>query len=54
MTDKNCKSLIIRNLDPKVTEDALKSIFALISPLASVKITKDDKNVSCYPNIHTN
>jgi hypothetical protein len=46
MTDnKDCKSLVIRNLDPKVTEEALKGIFALISPVESVKITNDDKNV---------
>lgn len=45
MTDiKDCKSLIIRNLDPKVTEESLKGIFALISPVADVKIIKD-KNV---------
>lgn len=45
MTDnKNCKSLIIRNLDPKVTEESLKGIFALISPVTSVKIINDDNN----------
>jgi nucleolysin TIA-1/TIAR len=46
MADTNCKSLIIQNLDPRITEDALKGIFALISPTSSVKITEDDKNVS--------
>jgi RNA recognition motif-containing protein len=40
-------SIIIKNLDPRVTEDELRGIFALISPIAHVKITKDNSsNVS--------
>lgn len=48
MTDTNCKSLIVHNLDPRITEDSLKAIFALISPTLSVKIIDDDKNVRLY------
>ncbi|CEP17338.1 hypothetical protein [Parasitella parasitica] len=45
MTDfNNEKSLIITNLDPRVTEDALKGIFSLISPIVHIKITKDNSN----------
>lgn len=47
MTDyNNEKSLRITNLDPRVTEDALKGIFSLISPIVHIKITKDNSNVS--------
>jgi RNA recognition motif-containing protein len=47
MTDfNNDKSLIITNLDPRVTEDALKGIFSFISPIVHIKITKDNSNVS--------
>lgn len=47
MTDfNNDKSLIITNLDPRVTEDALEGIFSLISPIVHIKITKDNSNVS--------
>jgi RNA recognition motif-containing protein len=46
MTDK---SILIKNLDPRVTEDELKGIFALISPIAHVKITKNNSsNVSFF------
>ncbi|KAK4515283.1 rRNA-binding ribosome biosynthesis protein utp25 [Mucor velutinosus] len=45
MTDyNNEKSLRITNLDPRVTEDALKGIFSLISPIVHIKITKDNSN----------
>lgn len=47
MTDyNNEKSLRITNLDQRVTEDALKGIFSLISPIVHIKITKDNSNVS--------
>lgn len=49
MTDyNNEKSLRITNLDPRVTEDALKGIFSLISPIVHIKITKDNSNVSIH------
>ncbi|KAI8644274.1 hypothetical protein BD408DRAFT_413600 [Parasitella parasitica] len=40
----NERSLTITNLDPRVTEDALKGIFSLISPIVNIKITKDNSN----------
>ncbi|KAI8877899.1 hypothetical protein K501DRAFT_259618 [Backusella circina FSU 941] len=40
----NDKSLIIQNLDQKVTEQALEGIFALISPVTSCKIIPDSQN----------
>lgn len=42
----DCKSLIIHNLDKRVTKESLSDIFALISPISSVKITDDNRNVS--------
>lgn len=48
MTEYNCKSLNIRNLDKRVTEQELKGIFGLISPIKSVKLINDNKNVSNY------
>ncbi|KAI7892709.1 uncharacterized protein EV154DRAFT_503875 [Mucor mucedo] len=42
MTD--CTSLIIHNLDKNITEEILSNVFALISPIASVKITSDNRN----------
>jgi RNA recognition motif-containing protein len=43
------KSIIISNLDIKVTEDALKSILELISPITQIKITQDkDNNVRIF------
>lgn len=44
------KSLTIRNLDQKVTEESLKSILELISPITQIKIFQDKDNVCIkYP-----
>lgn len=48
MTDNNtCKSLNIHNLDKRVTEQELKGIFGLISPVKTVKLIDDEKVSSC-------
>ncbi|KAI8991169.1 hypothetical protein BDF20DRAFT_843119 [Mycotypha africana] len=49
MTD-NFKSLIVKNLHSNVTEDSLKSVFTLISPVKSVKLaehTNSKANSNC-------
>ncbi|KAI9472336.1 MAG: hypothetical protein EXX96DRAFT_583693 [Benjaminiella poitrasii] len=46
-------TLVVNNLDPKVTEDALRDIFKLISPVQNVKITRDNKINNCgYVNFY--
>lgn len=42
----DCTSLIIHNLDKNITEEILSNVFSLISPITSVKITNDNRNVS--------
>lgn len=48
MMQQENKTLLIKNLDSKVTEESLKSILELISPLTQIKIIKDNDNVSSF------
>ncbi|GAA5803505.1 hypothetical protein HPULCUR_008987 [Helicostylum pulchrum] len=55
MTENNtCKSLNIHNLDKRVTEQELKGIFGLISPVKTVKLIGDEKNHFCSAFIEFN